>query len=61
VRLPRVDPIALVAGLAAVAIGLAGLLGTLDLRTLGRSWLVPAAVAIAGLGVLASALRRGRR
>ncbi|HXM57711.1 MAG TPA: hypothetical protein VOB72_20105 [Candidatus Dormibacteraeota bacterium] len=48
------------AGLAAVAVGAAGLLGTLDLRTLGPSWLVPAAVAIARLGVLATTLRPRR-
>jgi hypothetical protein len=60
VRATRLDPIALVAGLAAVAIGAAGLLGSLDLRSLGRSWLLPAAVVIAGLGVLATMLR-GRR
>jgi len=60
VRAPRLDPIALVAGLVAIAVGTAGLLGSLDLRTLGRSWLLPAAVVIAGLGVLATMLR-GRR
>ena len=59
-RAPRLDPIALVAGLVAIAVGTAGLLGSLDLRTLGRSWLLPAAVVIAGLGVLATMLR-GRR
>jgi len=61
VRPPHVDPIALVVGLAAVAIGGAGLLGGLDLRTLERSWLLPAAAVIVGLGVIATTLRRRRQ
>lgn len=60
-RPPHIDPIALVAGLAAVAVGLAGLLGALDLRTLERSWLLPAAAVIVGLGVLATTLRSRRQ
>jgi hypothetical protein len=32
--------------------------GSLDLRTIGRSWLPPAAVIVVGLGVVASAVRR---
>ena len=56
----RFDPIALVGGLAALGIGAMGLLGLLDLRTIAQSWLVPGAVVILGVGVLAGAVQQRR-
>lgn len=57
----RFDPLALMAGLTALGVGVMGLLGLLDLRTIAQSWLVPGAVVILGLGVLASAVQRRRQ
>jgi hypothetical protein len=53
----RFDPLCLAIGLSVITVGVAGWAGSLDVRELGRSWLVPAVVVIAGLGLLVSAVR----
>ncbi len=50
----RLDPLSLIAGGAFVLIGLAALIDRLDVRHVGDDWLLPVALLVAALGVLAS-------
>jgi NhaP-type Na+/H+ or K+/H+ antiporter len=54
------DALSLGIGLAVIAVGAAGLAGSLDFRTLDRGWLLPAIVAAAGAALVAAAVRRRR-
>jgi hypothetical protein len=51
------DPFSLGLGLVVLLVGLLGLTGHLDLRTVWQGWLGPALVVVMGLAVLTSLVR----